>query len=60
MKSTGLIPSDPVLTKESLLLQEEEGEVRARGDETEGHETVHRNDVGQIVVYTDGGCTNPA
>ena len=21
--------------------------------------TVHINDVGQVIVYTDGGCTNP-
>ena len=31
VKSTGLIPSDPVLAKENLQLQEEEGEVRAMG-----------------------------
>ena len=56
-----MVPCDPELMQANMTLQEEEKGDRVREAE-EGHsaETANRNEVGQITVYTDGGCTNPA
>ena len=68
VKSTGLVPRDQRLDQQNMELAEgvdrqvtRREHVEANG--TQGHETardtVHLNEVGQVIVYTDGGCTDP-
>ena len=58
VRSTGLVPNDNELDEQNLVLREGEEEVWRRPG-GEHSENLHYNEVGQVVVHTDGGCTNP-
>ena len=66
VRSTGLVPGGRKLDQQNLELARGEnrradgqsaGATREMG--SGGNNTVHLNEVGQVIVYTDGGCTDP-
>ena len=62
VRSTGLMPRDPELDRMNEEMPQDETAVVVREEETieAGTEGFKWNQQGQMVVYTDGGCSEPA